>query len=89
MPSQLENLTVWWKVLRPCMTCGARLIVNLARSGRTSHLIAKYRPSVPVFMVVVDEAQDGTAESVARRALVYRGIYPMAGAYTRPLFSST
>mmetsp|Transcript_82 Transcript_82/g.184 ORF Transcript_82/g.184 Transcript_82/m.184 type:complete len:566 (-) Transcript_82:92-1789(-) len=63
--------------VRAAHKVGARLIVSLARSGRTAHLIAKYRPSCPVLMVVVDETNDGSAESVARRALVYRGIIPM------------
>lgn len=63
--------------VRAAHKVGARLIVSLARSGRVAHLIAKYRPSVPVLMVVVDESNDGYAESVARRSLVYRGVIPL------------
>ena len=63
--------------VRAAHKTGARLIVSLARSGRTAHLISKYRPAVPVLMVVVDETQDGYAESVARRSLMYRGIIPL------------
>ena len=39
--------------------------------------MAKYRPAVPILMVVLDENNDGSAQSLARRSLVYRGIIPL------------
>lgn len=47
----------------------AKLILGLTESGRTAHLISKYRPSVPVLCVT-------TSDQVARQSLVHRSLYP-------------
>lgn len=49
---------------------GAKAIIALTESGRTAHLISKYRPSVSVLCVTPDE-------QVARQSLVYRSLYPV------------
>ena len=63
--------------VRAAEKVGARLIISLARTGMVAHLMAKYRPAVPILMVVLDENDDGSAQSLARRSLVYRGIIPL------------
>jgi pyruvate kinase len=47
----------------------ARLILGLTESGRTSHLISKYRPNCPVLCVA-------TSEQVARQCLLFRSLFP-------------
>ena len=48
----------------------AKLILGLTESGKTAHLISKYRPSCPVLCVT-------TSDQVARQCLVHRSLYPV------------
>lgn len=48
----------------------AKAIVALTESGRTAHLISRYRPACPVICVTPNE-------QVARQALIYRSLYPI------------
>lgn len=48
----------------------AKAIVALTESGRTAHLISKYRPNVPVICVTPNE-------QVARQAVIFRSLYPL------------
>jgi len=47
----------------------AKAIVGLTESGRTAHLISKYRPHCPVLCLT-------TSERVARQTLIHRSTYP-------------
>jgi pyruvate kinase len=47
----------------------AKLILGLTESGRTAHLISKYRPNCPVLCV-------STSDQVARQSLLFRSVYP-------------
>lgn len=47
----------------------AKLILGLTASGKTAHLISKYRPHCVVLCVTTDE-------QVARQSLLHRSIYP-------------
>ena len=61
----------------------ASLIIVFTELGRTSRLVAKYRPSMPVMAVVVPQVHtDGlewhyTGEQEARQCLIIRGIIPV------------
>ena len=73
----LESLAS--SAVRSAHKVGAQLIVCLAKSGHTARLIAKYRPACPILAVCVDDPHDKThdAYSVARRALLSRGLHPI------------
>ena len=61
----------------------ASLIIVITELGRTSRMVAKYRPSMPVMAVVVPHVHtDGlswyyTGEQEARQSLIIRGIIPV------------
>lgn len=61
----------------------AAMIVVFTSSGRAARLIAKYRPSVPVFAVVIPRLSTNslkwtfTGSSQARQLLGVRGVYPI------------
>lgn len=45
-------------------------IICLSTSGKSAHLISKYRPNCPIFMVTKDP-------QIARQSHLHRGIYPL------------
>jgi len=47
----------------------AKLIIGLTESGRTAHIISKFRPQCPVLCVT-------TSAQVARQSLIHRSLYP-------------
>ncbi|XP_061576923.1 pyruvate kinase M1/2b [Cololabis saira] len=55
--------------------CCANAIIVLTKSGRTAHLVSRYRPRAPIIAVT----RCGTT---ARQSHLYRGIYPVL--YTKP-----
>ena len=61
----------------------ASLIIVITELGRTSRMVAKYRPSMPVMAVVVPHVHtDGlswyyTGEQEARQSLLVRGVIPV------------
>ncbi|XP_058502523.1 pyruvate kinase M1/2b [Solea solea] len=55
--------------------CCASVIIVLTKSGRSAHLLSKYRPRAPIIAVT----RNG---QTARQAHLYRGIYPVL--YTKP-----
>ncbi|XP_008802624.1 pyruvate kinase, cytosolic isozyme [Phoenix dactylifera] len=79
--SPLESLAS--SAVRTANKAKAALIVVLTRGGTTAKLVAKYRPRVPVFSVVVPvlttDSFDWTVsdESPARLSLVHRGLIPL------------
>jgi len=58
----------------------ASAIVVLSTSGKTARLCSKYRPTCPVLMVTRNSA-------AARRAHLYRGVYPFHYPEDKPDFS--
>lgn len=62
--------TVAIAVVEAAMKCQAAGIICLTTSGRSSHLISKYRPQCPIFSI--------TREAVsARQSTAYRNIVPI------------
>eukprot|EP00246_Nothoceros_aenigmaticus_P009203 TRINITY_DN24575_c0_g1_i1.p1 TRINITY_DN24575_c0_g1~~TRINITY_DN24575_c0_g1_i1.p1 ORF type:complete len:159 (+),score=36.27 TRINITY_DN24575_c0_g1_i1:65-478(+) len=61
----------------------ASVIVVFTSSGRAARLIAKYRPSMPVLVVVIPKLSTNqlrwtfTGAFQARQCLVVRGLFPM------------
>ncbi|XP_010269337.1 PREDICTED: pyruvate kinase 2, cytosolic-like [Nelumbo nucifera] len=61
----------------------AAMIVVFTSSGRAARLVAKYRPSVPVFSIVVPRLRTNSLKwtlsgtSQARQLLAVRGVYPI------------
>jgi len=79
--STLESLAS--SAVRSAHKVSAGLIVVLGESGFTARLIAKYRPSVPIFMMCIGgigliennaSKENWDAEAVARRSLCNRGV---------------
>lgn len=58
----------------------ASAIVVLSTSGKTARLISKYRPTCPILMVTRNAP-------AARRAHLYRGVYPFQYPEQKPDFS--
>ncbi|KAK6512569.1 Pyruvate kinase [Arthrobotrys musiformis] len=58
----------------------AAAIVVLSTSGNTARLLSKYRPTCPILMVTRNAA-------AARRAHLYRGVYPFQYPEAKPDFS--
>ncbi|KAL7225414.1 hypothetical protein ACSBR1_020732 [Camellia fascicularis] len=69
--------------VRAAITVKASMIVVFTSSGRAARLIAKYRPLVPVFAVVIPRLRTNslkwtfTGSSQARQLLGVRGVYPI------------
>ncbi|KAF2308203.1 hypothetical protein GH714_036763 [Hevea brasiliensis] len=69
--------------VRAAIKVKAALIVVFTSSGRAARLIAKYRPPVPVFAVVIPRLRSNslkwtfTGSAQARHLLGVRGIYPI------------
>ncbi|THG06018.1 hypothetical protein TEA_021336 [Camellia sinensis var. sinensis] len=69
--------------VRAAITVKASMIVVFTSSGRAARLIAKYRPLVPVFAVVIPRLKTNslkwtfTGSSQARQLLGVRGVYPI------------
>jgi pyruvate kinase len=67
--------------VRSAQKTDAKLIITLSRFGQTARLVAKYRPSVPVLMVVIPANHSPEAriqaDRVCRSALCVRGVAPI------------
>ncbi|OAY40245.1 pyruvate kinase 1, cytosolic isoform X1 [Manihot esculenta] len=69
--------------VRAAIKAKAALIVVFTSSGRAARLIAKYRPPVPVFAVVIPRLRSNslkwtcTGSAQARQLLGVRGVYPI------------
>ncbi|KAH7511762.1 hypothetical protein FEM48_Zijuj12G0017100 [Ziziphus jujuba var. spinosa] len=69
--------------VRAALTVKAAIIVVFTSSGGAARLIAKYRPTVPVFAVVIPRLKTNslkwifTGSSQARHLLGVRGVYPI------------
>ena len=73
-----RNIVQWLQV-------HAKLVIVLTRGGSTAHLVAKYRPSIPVLTVAVpvltiDNLEwkcSADSETPARQCLVMQGLVPL------------
>ncbi|KAL6987262.1 pyruvate kinase [Sarracenia purpurea var. burkii] len=79
--SQAESVAS--SAVRAAIQVKAAMIVVFTSSGRAARLIAKYRPSVPVFAIVIPRLTTNslkwtfTGSSQARQLLGVRGVYPI------------
>nr|GEX27293.1 pyruvate kinase [Tanacetum cinerariifolium] len=79
--SPLESLAS--SAVRTANTSRASLILVLTRGGSTTKLVAKYRPRVPILLVVVPEVKSNSVEwtasdeAPARHSLIFRGLVPV------------
>ncbi|GBG64977.1 hypothetical protein CBR_g48726 [Chara braunii] len=79
--TQLEAIAS--SAVRSAMKVGACVIIVFSSSGRAARLIAKYRPSMPVLVVVIPKLSTSnlrwtfTGAFQARQCLIMRGLFPM------------
>lgn len=77
------NPTVIFSKVRAATKVKAAIIVVFTSSGRAARLVAKYRPSVPVFAIVIPRLRTNllkwtlSGSVQARQLLGVRGIYPI------------
>merc|ERR1712130_856606 len=57
-------------VVEASFKCNASCIIVLTRTGKSAHMIAKYRPRCPIFAVT-------RFEQAARQCYLYRNIHPL------------
>lgn len=82
--SRLESIAS--SAVRAAAKVRAALILVYTQSGQAAHLVAKYRPPVPIVALVIPRlSSDGMTwklegRSVARQALVVRGLLPVLAA---------
>ncbi|KAL0914869.1 hypothetical protein M5K25_015254 [Dendrobium thyrsiflorum] len=74
--------------VRAANSAKASLILVLTRGGSTAKLVAKYRPAMPILLVVVPELKTNifdwscSDEAPAMHSLIYRGLIPMLSTAT-------
>merc|ERR1712224_868586 len=56
--------------VKASIDCKAKLIIALTESGKTAHLVAKYRPQVPVLAL-------SATEGSVKQLTLYRGVLPL------------
>jgi len=76
-PSSFEGIAT--AAVRLSSSIGVCCIMVLARTGSTARLIAKYRPEVPVIVVIPAPSASDTAqaEAIGRGCLLTRGLFPI------------
>ncbi|XP_065854854.1 pyruvate kinase 2, cytosolic-like [Euphorbia lathyris] len=78
-----EAESVASSAVRTAMKVHAAIIVAFTSSGRAARLIAKYRPPVPVFAIVIPKLRSDSLKwtfsgsAQARHLLGVRGVYPI------------
>lgn len=69
--------------LRAHTSAQARLLICFGSTGRTASLIAKYRPPVPIYTVVMHKAYAGDAQHapfLSRQLHMMKGVVPVLAA---------
>merc|ERR1711953_220149 len=69
-PTNSATETCAIAVVEAAIKCSAKAIICLTTSGKSAHLIAKYRPTCPIFAISRDE-------QTSRQANIYRNIIPV------------
>jgi len=69
-PTNSATETVAIAVVEAAIKCSAKAIICLTTSGKSAHLIAKYRPMCPIYAISRDE-------QTCRQAHIYRNIIPV------------
>eukprot|EP00210_Caulerpa_lentillifera_P002558 g2453.t1 len=82
--SKVESIAS--SAVRAAEKINASLLVVYTHSGRTSQMVAKYRPNIPILTLLVPRIQTDTlswkleGRGVARQCLIVRGLLPMLAA---------
>ena len=82
--SKVESIAS--SAVRAAVKINAKLLVVFTHSGHTSHLVAKYRPKMPILTLVVPRIKSNAltwkleGREVARQCLLVRGLLPMLAA---------
>merc|ERR1712110_26450 len=69
-PTNSATETIAVAVVEAAIKCSAKAIICLTTSGKSAHLIAKYRPMCPIYAISRDE-------QTCRQANIYRNIIPV------------